>query len=210
MPGTGKDPAGLAGHPDRERWNARYADGRRAAFEPHRLAVQALGLPLPDRPVADLACGRSGSALLAAASGRLVTAVDISDVALTMLAEEARRRGLTELITLVDTDLPEWRPEPGGYALVLCTGYWDRSVFTAAALAVADGGLIGWESLTTEARRVRPGLSADWCLQPGEPATLLPPGYIVLESLELPGEHHLPRRSLLARRSSTATPGTPG
>jgi SAM-dependent methyltransferase len=209
MSGTGEDPPGLAGHPDRERWNARYADGAGAVSEPHRLAVQALGLPLPDGPVAELACGPSGSALLAAATGRLVTAVDISDVALTMLAGEARRRGLAELVNLVHTDLPEWRPEPGGYALVLCTGYWDRSVFAAAAHAVTDGGLIGWESLTAEARRLRPSLSADWCLQAGEPATLLPPEFTVLESLDLPVEHHLPRRSLLAR-NSPATPGTPG
>ena len=46
----------------------------------------ALSLPLPDGPVADLACGASGSALLAAAAGRLVTAVDVSEVALGLLA----------------------------------------------------------------------------------------------------------------------------
>lgn len=210
MPCIGEDPGGLAGHPDRERWNARYAERRGAEFEPHRLAVQALAQPLPDGPAADLACGPSGTALLAAAAGRQVTAVDISDVALALLAAEAGRRGLTELITLVQADLPAWRPERGRYALVLCTGYWDRSVFGAAARAVAAGGLLGWESLTAEARQLRPGLCADWCLQPGEPATLLPAGFTVLESLELPGHQHLPRRSLLARREGAAAPGTPG
>ena len=82
------------GHPDRVRWNARYADGFVPSFAPHPLAVRALAMELPDGPVADLACGASGSALLAAARGRQVTAVDVSELALGMLGDEARRRGL--------------------------------------------------------------------------------------------------------------------
>ena len=152
MPGM----AELAGHPDRERWNARYEGRDPVSFEPHPVAVRALSLGLPEGPVADLACGTGGSALLAAAAGRRVTAVDISDVALGLLAEEASRRGLGDLITVVQADLGAWCPEPGGYALVLCTGYWDRAVFAAAAGAVAAGGIVGWESLTAEARRGRP------------------------------------------------------
>jgi SAM-dependent methyltransferase len=198
----------LQGHPDRERWNARYASGHGGSFEPHPLALRALALRLPDGPVADLACGPSGSALLVAAAGRRVTAVDVSDVALSLLATEAGRRGLDSLITLVQADLLTWRPDQGRYALVLCTGYWDRSVFAAAARVVADDGLLAWESLTADARRLRPGLSADWCLQPGEPASLLPSEFTVLYSRDLPGDQHLPRRSILARR--VGRPGTPG
>jgi len=198
-----KVPRELAGHPDRQRWNDRYQGRGAVSFEPHPLAAAALALPLPDGPVADLACGPSGSALLAAAAGRPATAVDISDVALGLMDGEARRRGLTDLITLVQADLPAWRPEPGSYALVICTGYWDRSVFETAAAAVTGGGLLAWEALTAEARQVRPGLCPAWCLEPGQPASLLPSGFTVLESADLPGEHHLPRRNLLARRDET-------
>jgi SAM-dependent methyltransferase len=206
-----EDCRGLTGHPDRVRWNARYQGGTGGtSFEPHPLAVRALALPLPAGPVADLACGTSGSALLAAAAGRQVTAVDISDVALGLLAAEARRRGLNQLIAFAQADLVAWRPDPYGYALVLCTGYWDRALFTMAASAVREGGLLAWESLTAEARRVRPSLCAGWCLEPGEPASLLPSGFTVLHSRDLPGDQHLPRRSLLARREGAARPGTPG
>jgi hypothetical protein len=66
-------------HPDRLRWNVRYASGFAPSFTPHPLAVRALAMDLPDGPVADLARGASGTALLAAARGRHVTAVDISD-----------------------------------------------------------------------------------------------------------------------------------
>ena len=192
--------ADLAGHPDRVRWNARYGQGSGASFMPHPLAVRALSMPLPDGPVADLASGPSGGALLAAGAGRHVTAVDISEVALGLLGDEAQRRGLAGLITLVQADLREWRPQPARYALVLCTGYWDRDVFVAAAGAVAPGGLLGWEAFTAEARSARPGLPAQWCLGPGEPAALLPSGFEVIDQHGIPDTERGMKRLLLARR----------
>ena len=154
----------LAGHPDRLRWNARYAQGPGASFTPHPLGVAALSVPPQAGPVADLACGPSGAALLAAAAGRRVTAVDISDVALGLLGEESGRRGLRGQITLVQADLRDWHPAGAGDALVLCTGDRDRAVFATAVTAVAPGGLLAWEAFTAGARRARPGLCPQWCL----------------------------------------------
>jgi hypothetical protein len=190
----------LAAHPDRLRWNAKYLGDFTASFLPHPLAERALSLPLPAGPVLDLASGPSGSAMLAAAAGRRCVAVDASDVALGLLAKEADSRGLAGLITLVHADLGSWRPEPSGYALVLCTGFWDRALFAAAAAAVVPGGLLGWEAFTAQAqaRRASPRLPASWCLAPGEPASLLPDGFRVLEELLLGAAGA--RRRLLARR----------
>jgi SAM-dependent methyltransferase len=195
-------PLAASDHPDRIRWNARYGESATAAsFHAHPLAAQALSLPLPDGPVLDLACGPSGAGLAAAAAGRQVTAVDISDVALGLLDREARRRRLRELITLVHADLREWQPEPERYALVLCTGFWERAVFAPAAGAVTPDGLLGWEAFTVAARRVRPALSAAWCLGPGEPAALLPADFAVLDQQELPDPERGAKRRLLARRT---------
>ncbi len=187
---------GLAGHPDRLRWNARYARGFTASLRPHPLAERALSLPLPDGPVLDLASGPSGSILLAAAAGRRCVAVDASDVALGLLGDEADRRGLSGLVSLVHADLGSWRPDPGEYALVLCTGYWDSALFPGAANGVIPGGLLGWEAFTIDALIERPAMPASWCLAPGEPASLLPAGFQVLDAEDLPGA----RRRLLARR----------
>ena len=186
-------------HADRIRWNARWAAGPALSFTPHPLAVRALALALPDGPVADLACGPSGAALLAAARGRRVTAVDVSEVALGLLGDEARRRGLSRLITLVHADLSAWSPAPGSHALVLCTGFWLRAVFAAGAAAVADGGVLAWESFTDRARRSRPGLPPEWCLAPGEPASLLPPDFTLIDQSDLPDRE---RRQMLARRQA--------
>ena len=192
-------PPELTGHPDRLRWNPRY-QGSSPSFEPHPLAVRALALPLPDGPVADLACGASGSALLAASAGRQVTAVDVSELALSLLAGEAGRRGLGNMITVVQADLRAWTPDPDGYALVLCTGYWDQAVFGTAAGAVAAGGVLAWQAFTTEARRARPALCAHWCLDPGQPASLLAADFDVLDQHDLPNHQRGTMRLLLAQR----------
>ncbi|HEY3981511.1 MAG TPA: class I SAM-dependent methyltransferase [Streptosporangiaceae bacterium] len=190
----------LAGHPDRQRWNARYA-GREPSFEPHALAVAAAELAPPLGAVLELACGPSGSALAAAAAGRYVTAVDVSDVALRLLRDEAERRGLLGLIDIVHADLEAWRPAGAPYALVLCAGYWDRQVFGRAAAAVADGGVLAWQALTATAAAARPGLPAAWCLRPGEPAVLLPAGFTVVAQADLPAPGPAGTwRRLLARR----------
>jgi SAM-dependent methyltransferase len=196
----------LVGHPDRLRWNARYQGGFVASFTAHPLAVRALSMRLPAGPVLDLASGPSGSVLLAAGIGRQVTAVDASEVALDLLGEEAERRGLRALITLVHADLKVWRPQPDSYSLVLCTGYWDRSAFAAAAASAAVDGLLGWEAFTAEARRERPHLPAEWCLDTGEPATLLPSGYAIVEQHDLPDGDAATKRQLLARRLAAPVP----
>ncbi len=207
VPSKWEVPPGLAGHPDRLRWNARYEDGFVTSYTAHPLAVRALSMRLPPGPVLDLASGPSGSPLLAAAAGRRVTAVDASEVALGLLGEEAERRGLNDLITLVHADLGAWRPQPRGYAFVLCAGYWERAVFAAATDAVAADGLLGWEAFTADARRTRPGLSAAWCLDPGEPASLLSAEFKVLGQHDLPDDERGTKRSLLARRGGVARHG---
>jgi SAM-dependent methyltransferase len=186
-------------HPDRIRWNAKYGTGFTPSFRRHPLAARALALDLPEGPVADLACGPSGAALMAAEQGRRVTAVDVSEVALGLLGVEAGRRGLAHLITLVHADLSGWAPEPRSYALVLAIGFWDAAVFAAAAGAVADGGLLAWEALTADARRSHLSLPPEWCLAPGEPASLLPPGFTVLDQSEIPARN---RRRMLAHRTA--------
>lgn len=199
--GRDHDDLSLSDHPDLLKWNARYGGDFAASFTAHPLAVTALSMTLPDGPVLDLASGPSGSALLAAAAGRPVTAVDVSDAALGLLEEEADRRGLGELITLVHADLTAWCPPSGSYALVLCTGYWDRGVFAGAADAVAPDGLLGWEAFTAAARLARPSLPAAWCLGPGEPAALLPARFTVLDSRDLPDSGPSRWRRMLARSS---------
>jgi SAM-dependent methyltransferase len=189
-----------ADHPDRVKWNAKYAGTSAPAFAPHALVAAALRAGLPEGKVLEVACGPSGSALALAEAGRHVTAADISDVGLALLGNEARRRGLDDRIALVAADLLTWRPEARAFALVLCTRYWERPVFDVAAGAVAPGGLIAWEAFSLDERRYRPTFRPEWCVQDDEPAALLPKGWVVLEQTSVDDGRSATHR-LLARRT---------
>jgi len=195
---------GMSGD-DRQRWNARYGGGFVPSFQAHQLAERALSLPLPSGPVLDLASGASGAVLLAAATGRPSVAVDVSDVALGLLTREAARRRVAGPVAAVQADLTSWRPRRKSCALVLCTGYWDLDLFPGAAEAVLPGGLLGWEAFTTDVLLVRPGTPVQWCLETGEPASLLPAGYDVLSFEDVPDRGGGARRRMLARRGGTAS-----
>jgi SAM-dependent methyltransferase len=182
-------------HPDRLRWNARYDSANRPDFAAHPLVSAAVAAGLPDGPVLELACGRSGSALALAAAERTVTAVDISDVALDALAAEASRRGLAHRVECVLADAPSYPIATDRYALVLATFYWDGDAFRAACAAVRPGGLLGWEALAAPAGGEDAG---PFRVRHGELGSRLPAGFDILD------EHQPDERSsrLLARRLS--------
>jgi hypothetical protein len=92
---------------------------------------------------------------------------------------------------------------------VLCTGYWDRDLFPAAAAAVTAGGVLGWEAFTAGARRVRPDLPETWVLGTGEPAALLPATFETLGQHDVPGGRAGAKRRLLARRLPGLDAGSP-
>jgi len=181
-------------HPDRLRWNARYA-GTEPEFVPHPLVAAAISAGLPDGAVLELACGRSGSALALAAEGRQVVAVDVSDLALAQLAAEARRRGLESLVDCVPADVPSYDPEDRQFALVLCTRFWDAQAFDMGCAAVAPGGLLAWEALCSSGDLAEP-----WRIRHGALRSQLPQGFTALdERVERHGRHRTTQ--LLARRA---------
>jgi hypothetical protein len=171
----------LDDHPDRQKWNTRYATLSTPAFQPHSLLERATAAGLPSAPALELAAGPSGNALMLAEAGQQVTVVDVSDVALNLLEAEARRRGVLSRLELVQADLMTYVPRASHFGLVLCTMYWERSVFPRACAAVMPCGLLAWEAFSIEQQRYRPRLPSDWCLGRDEPASLLPDEFEVIE-----------------------------
>jgi SAM-dependent methyltransferase len=176
----------LEAHPDRVSWNGRHARSQ-PDLEAHPLAHAALELGIPDGPVLELACGVSGNALALAEAGHQVTAVDISDLALQQLNEAARRLGLAAAIHPVHADLASLELAQEAYVLVLCTYYWETEVFRQAHHAIAPGGILAWETVTSidddpQPRRER------WLPHPDEPARLLPGRFQVIENTQRTGQ----------------------
>jgi len=71
------------------KWDARHRAAEQSPAEPASIVLELLPL-LPQGPALDLACGTGRHALLLAAQGRNVAAVDASGVALGILEERAR------------------------------------------------------------------------------------------------------------------------
>ncbi|MCP2252573.1 Thiopurine S-methyltransferase (TPMT) [Prauserella aidingensis] len=167
---------------DRNRWNERYA-ARRPSFAPHPLVTEALAAGPPAGPVLELAGGRSGSALALAGQGRAVTVVDISDLALAQLRDEAARRGLGSRIDRVCADATATltgEASAARWALVLATRFWDEAAFTAGAAAVAPGGLLAWEALRQHERGAEEEPPQPYRVPHGGLSERLPGGFTVL------------------------------
>lgn len=196
-------PASLRDHPDRQRWNARY-ESEQPIFTPHPLVAAVLAVGLPDGPVLELACGRSGSALELAATGRGVVAVDISDVALSQLAAEAQRRGLASRIDVVLADVPSYAPGRERFALVLATYYWDADAFRAGCAAVLPGGLIGWEALSPAPGETR----RPWDVPHGELGAQLPERFTVVDERLVESRSRRSTRLLAGARLSRPVTAT--
>ncbi len=130
---------------------------------------------LPDGGRAlDVACGRGRHALVLAAVGFTVTAIDRDEEALAELSALASRLTLpiyTRAIDLeaADVDVGE------GYHAILVFNYLHRPLMRVLIRALAPGGVLFYETFTTgQAERGHPKNPA-FLLNPGELAGLVAP-----------------------------------
>lgn len=131
---------------DRERWNERYRSGAYADRR-HPSALLEAWLPRvtpPGRPgrALDLACGLGRNALALARTGWRVDAVDISDVALDLLATRAQSEGLPIRCRQIDIELTG---SAGAFAdrhydLIIVFRYTRLALMPVLIDALAPGG----------------------------------------------------------------------
>ncbi len=127
-------------------WDARYARGEELHdWAPSPLLAEAVE-GMPPGSALDLACGAGRHALFLAERGWRVEAVDGSAVALGLLREEARKRGVSHRIRAQAADLeampPVFAPKPAAYDLVCDFYYLDRTLWEDLRDAVRGGGLL--------------------------------------------------------------------
>lgn len=105
----------------------------------------------------DVACGRGRHALLLAAAGFQVQAVDRDPAAIRALRVVARRLGLDVAAEVRDLEAPGVDLGQAAYDLILVVHYLHRPLFPALVRALATGGLLLYETFTVEqAGRGRP------------------------------------------------------
>lgn len=186
-------------HPDVRKWNRKYSE-KLPDFQPHSIVMD---LSLSDCPAGrflEVAGGPSGTALaLASEYNRHVEVVDASDVALGLLWDEACRRELSSLVSCVQMDLTDWTPRKA-YALVLGLRFWDRNLFARLCSFVVPGGVMAWETFTLREQKHRPRFRSEWCLQEGEPLSLLPDDFVVLALDDIEATNASTRRLIAQRK----------
>ena len=127
----------------------------------------------------DVAAGRGRHALLLAAAGFEVRAVDHDPAAVAALREAGGRAGLEVQGDVLD--LERGTPDLGeaAYGLIVVFNYLHRPLFPALARALRAGGLLLYETFTLEqARRGRPRNPA-FLLRAGELVRLVEPLEVV-------------------------------
>ncbi len=125
----------------------------------------------------DIACGRGRHALLLAAAGWQVHAVDRDAAAVDKLRGVAQRLGLDAQLDLDVRDLEAGEVDLGeaAYDLVVVTRYLHRPLFPAFHRALRPGGILLYETFTTaHVKRGRPRNPA-FLLEPGELPRLVAP-----------------------------------
>lgn len=176
-------------------------------------------LPLsPLGAALDLACGAGRHALLLAAQGRAVTAVDTSGAAIELLEKRAQalrlatnRSNLTSEIhaaenvgiCLVHADLETVELPEKEFALILCIRYLQRALFPQISRALVPGGLLLFETFTTAQLRYEGGpRNPEHLLATGELRSAFPE-LCVLFYRELNAGQGI--ASLVARKPQTMT-----
>ncbi len=154
---------------DAERyWDERY-DREKAVPErgPAAFLVEHRHLLPPRGRALEVAMGTGRNALYLASLGYEVTGIDVSGVAVERCRQEAARRGLR--IEAVQADLESYGLARAAYDIVIDFYYLQRDLAPQLEGALRPGGILVFESFTTEQRQFGWGPQNDeFLLRPGE------------------------------------------
>ena len=129
-----------------EHWNERYSDAARIWSGWANASLVTEVAALPPGTALELGSGEGADAIHLAGLGWSVTAVDVSDVALSRAAEAAAAAGVGDRIDWVVADLADWRSTGTADLVVACflhsrlPGFPREQILRRAVAAVAPGG----------------------------------------------------------------------
>ncbi len=138
---------------DRERfWDERYRKQEAAPERgPAAFLVEHRRLLPPRGRALDVAMGTGRNALYLASLGYEVTGMDVSGVAVARCREEAVRLGLS--VEAIQADLESYEMASDAYDIVIDFYYLQRELAPHLTAALRPGGVLVFESFTTEQRR---------------------------------------------------------
>ncbi len=155
-------------------WDEKYRE-RQALPErgPSAFLVENAGLLPQGGRALDVAMGSGRNAVYLASLGFDVTGVEISPVGCEQAIEAARAAGVR--IEAVCADLETWDVPVAAFDVVINFNYLQRDLCPRLAAALKPGGVLVFETFTTEQRQFGWGPKHDaFLLRPGELWELFP------------------------------------
>lgn len=178
-------------------WEGSVEQGASPVAGPSSWLVANSTLVAPGARTLDVACGRGRHALLLAAAGNMVRAIDRDEAHVQRLGALARRLRLPIDVSCVDLETapPDLGPTDLGedeWDLVLVFRYLHRPLFPALVRAVRPGGVLLYETFVDHPSRTeaQSPSNPDYLLQPGELPGLVAPLEVVRQREgEFDGRH---------------------
>ena len=182
---------------------ARVLEGKAGVSAPSSWLIECADL-LPSAPAAggmagtarpralDLACGSGRHALLLAAAGFDVLAIDRDAAAIEGVLAASKRLGLVLRADVHDLEAPDADDSGGGssattggplarsvFDLIVAVHYLHRPLFPALVRALAPGGLLLYETFTVDQAALGHPKNPAFLLNPGELPRLVAPLEVV-------------------------------
>ena len=148
-------------------WDQRYQQGQHIDDRPHPLITSFASKLAPGRAL-DVASGTGRHAIWLAEHGWQVTAVDSSRVAIEILEQRCRDKGLAVDSAIADLERHEFGIEPQSYDLIIVCNYLQRDLFATLKSGTRIGGTVmAVIALVDNDPNIRP-MNPAYLLNPGE------------------------------------------
>lgn len=153
----------------RQKWNSKY-ENKLTNMEPPvpNERLMQVAPSLHGGAAIDIACGLGGNSTFLASNGYEVTAVDISEVAINYVKEQADRNGFqinAIANDLSNTDSPLFQES---YDLAVITYYLDRNIFTKVKDMVKNKGFFFMETFYRTSGDKKQAVSEKYKLESNE------------------------------------------
>lgn len=154
----------------RMKWNTKHKDRLDQLKEPQpNPRLKDLSTYLNGGTALDLACGLGGNSLFLARMNYQVEAIDISDVAITYIQEQAEKNQLNIQPRVGDiTELTNLHWQDSTFNLIVISYYLDRSLFPVVKSLIKEDGYLFMETFYQSPQNENQGISNQYKLQPKE------------------------------------------
>lgn len=152
------------------KWNTKHKDRLDQLKEPQpNPRLKDLSTYLNGGTALDLACGLGGNSLFLARMNYQVEAIDISDVAITYIQEQAEKNQLNIQPRVGDiTELTNLHWQDSTFNLIVISYYLDRSLFPVVKSLIKEDGYLFMETFYQSPQNENQGISNQYKLQPKE------------------------------------------